>query len=216
LNNSLNKLIRDKKPAEIVEEARQQKDKFYADIVHKEVNKAQIAEFFVRDAEKAVAVLEAIAKNNCRRVDDVSLFIINVHAMKSALANVGETDLSEFAKMLEQAGRSNNINLILAELPAFLETLKIIIEKFKPEESAANEEEAVDMEKERPYLHEKMQVIRGACESMDKKTAKAVLAELRQKAWPQDIKEQLGTIAELLLHSDFDEAAETAGKILQI
>jgi PAS domain S-box-containing protein len=212
LNNSLNKLIRDKKPSEVVEEARLQKDKLFAEVVHKEVTTAQLAEFFVRDAIKAAAVLDAIAKNNCRRTDDLSSFVINVHAMKSALANVGETELSDFAKILEQAGRNNNINLILAELPIFLDALYNVIGRFRQkEEESAAEEETVNMDIERPYLLEKMLAIKNACESMDKKTAKTVLAELKEKAWPRQVKEQLGVISEFLLHSDFEEAAEAAG-----
>jgi PAS domain S-box-containing protein len=210
LNNSLNKLIRDKKPVDVVEEARLQKDKIYAEGVHKAAADAQIIEFFVRDAIRAASVLDAIARNKCRRSDDVSLFIINVHAMKSALANVGENELSEFAKLLEQAGRDNNINLILAELPIFLETLHNLIEKYKLREDAAGEEEIVNMDIERPYLLEKLFVIHTACDSMDKKTAKTALTELREKAWPRYVKEQLAAIAELLLHSDFNEAAEAA------
>jgi len=210
LNNSLNKLIRDKKPVELIEEARQQKDKLNAEGVQKANNDAQIAEIFVRDALKAASILDAISKNNCRRSDDIPLFIINIHAMKSALANVGETDLSEFAKLLEQAGRDNNINLILAELPIFLDSLTRIIEKFKKKGEPNSEEETVNMDIEGPYLLEKLLVFRAACESMDKKTAKAALTELRGKAWPRQVKEQLSAIAELLLHSDFIEASEAA------
>jgi len=210
LNNSLNKLIRDRKPAEVVEEARRQKEKLFAESLQKAVKNAEVAEFFVRDALKAVAVLEAISKNNFRRGDDIPLFIINVHAMKSALANVGETELSEFARLLEQAGRDNNVNLILAELPIFIENLNKVIEKFRQEETLGGEENVVDMNIERPYLLEKLLAIRTACESMDKKAAKAVLAELREKTWPRPVKEQLGAIAEFLLHSDFNEAAEAA------
>jgi PAS domain S-box-containing protein len=207
LNNSLNKLIRDRKPSEVVEEARLQKEKLYVQGVNKASADAQIAEFFVRDAERAASVLSAISTNKCRRSDDVPLFIINVHAMKSALANVGEFELSEFAKLLEQAGRDGNINLILAELPIFLDSLYQIIEKFRPED---DEEDTVDMESERPYLFEKLLVIRNACDSMDKKTAKTALAELKAKAWPKRVREQLAALAELLLHSDFNEVSEAA------
>jgi PAS domain S-box-containing protein len=210
LNNSLNKLIRDKKPAEVVEEARQQKEKLSAEGVYKAVKNAEIAEFFVRDALKAVSVLEAIYKNKYRRSNDISSFIINVHAMKSALANVGETQLSEFAKLLEQAGRDNNVNLIFAELPIFIESLNNVIEKFKQKEDTASGEKTVNMNIDRYYLLEKLLAIRTACESMDKKNAKDALAGLREKAWPRHIKEQLGAIAEFLLHSDFSEAAEAA------
>ncbi|MDR0302688.1 MAG: response regulator [Treponema sp.] len=209
LNNSLNKLIRDKKPADVIEEARLQKDKIYAEGLHQEITNAQIAEFFVRDALKAAALLDSVSKNKFRRNDDVPLFIINIHAMKSALANVGELALSDFAKLLEQAGRDNNINMILAELPIFLESLYEIIEKFKPKEDADSEEETVDMETERPYLNEKLLAVQTACESMDKKAAKTALTELREKAWPRHIKEQLGVIAEHLLHSDFDDVIES-------
>jgi CheY-like chemotaxis protein len=210
LNSVLNRLIRDKKPAEVVEEARQQKDRLYTEGIQRAATNAQIAEFFVRDAEKAVAVLEAILKNNFRRNDDIPLFIINVHAMKSAFANVGETALSEYAKILEQAGRESNVNLILDELPTFLESLYDAIKRFTPEENSSGEEETVDMNIERPYLKEKLLAIQTACGSMDKKAAKTALTELRGKAWPRHVKEQLGVIAEHLLHSDFDEAAETA------
>jgi signal transduction histidine kinase/CheY-like chemotaxis protein/HPt (histidine-containing phosphotransfer) domain-containing protein len=201
LNMSLNKLIRDKKPLDVVEAARQQKDKLFSSENQSPVD-PQLAEFFVRDAKKASSVLEAIYINKCRRSDDISVFIINVHSMKSALANIGEEALSAEASRLEQFGRDKDIKQILAELPSFLELLYKLIDRLeaKPEES----DETADTY-DNSFLKEKLFAIQAACASMNKKAAKEALAEIKKKTWPQSVKEQLGILAECLLHSEFDE-----------
>jgi len=209
LNSVLNKLIRDKQSSDVLDHARQQKNSLYASGKHNIAIDSQLAEVFVRDAEKAVKILNLICENNCRRADDLSIFIVNVHAMKSALANVGEEGTSKEAAKLEQAGREQNINTILAELPAFLESLSKIIEKLKPAESDAPEEEAEDIA-DRQYLQEKLHAIEAACASFDKKSAKTALAELKEKTWPRSIKDKLSLIGEHLLHSEFEEAAAIA------
>jgi signal transduction histidine kinase/CheY-like chemotaxis protein len=203
LNMTLNKLVRDKYPSEIVEAARRQKD-MISSKQNQPVIDSQIAEFFIRDAKKAVRILEAIYINRCRRIDDVSMLIINVHAMKSALANVGEKDLSADALVLEQAGRDNNMKLILEKLPLFIESLYAVINKFEEKELKTEKGESGDLSQ----LKEKLLEIRNACGEYDKKTAKNLLGELKKKAWTQQVDEQLGILAELLLHSEFDEAVK--------
>jgi len=209
LNAVLNKMIRDKQSSEVLEEARKQKNSLYAAGSHNIAVDQQLAEFFVRDAQKAVNILTALCENKCRRSDDISIFIINIHAMKSALANVGESELSNKASELEQAGRENNIQLILASLPEFLESLKEVIEKLKPYDEAEDETGEVDF----TYLQEKLEEIRNACSAFNKKAAKDALAGLKQKPWPPAIRDKLSAIAERLLHSEFDEAAAIAREI---
>jgi len=211
LNGILNKLIRDKQPAEVIDEARKQKNSLYASGEHNIAIDAQLAEFFVRDARKAAAQLQAICENNCRRVDDVPNFIINVHALKSALANVGEGDVSSKAAELEQAGRDNNTQLILSSLPGFLNTLNEVIDKLDPSPED-HENEAID-EEGQAFLHEKLKAIQAACAAFDKKIAKNALADLKMRNWPKNIRDQLSAIAERLLHSEFDEAASISREI---
>jgi CheY-like chemotaxis protein len=211
LNSVLNKLIRDRQPAEVLDQARQQKNSLYASGRHKIAIDSQLSEVFVRDAEKAVKALSNICENNCRRADDVPLFIINVHAMKSALANVGEEDMSREAAKLEQFGRDQNVKMVLSELPAFLESLEKIIEKLKPAEGDAGEEEAeVEEGAGKQFLREKLQAIETACASFDKRAAKTALAELKEKTWPRLTRDKLSAIGEHLLHSEFEEAAAIA------
>jgi len=214
LNNVLNKMIRDKQTQDVLDEARKQKNTLYAAGGHNIAIDSQLAEFFVRDAKKAVATLNAICQNNCRRNDDIPAFIINVHAMKSALANVGESDLSNKASELEQAGREQNINLILASLPAFMEELNKVIENLKPAEEDTPEDTQTAMDSaDSAFLQEKLMEIQVACASFDKKTAKAALSVLKQKTWPRTIRDQLSAIAEHLLHSEFEEAAAIAREV---
>jgi HPt (histidine-containing phosphotransfer) domain-containing protein len=212
LNAALNKLVRDKQPPEVIEEARQQRNNRLASGGSGVVD-PQLAEFFVRDAEKAFTILSAISKNNCRRGDDVPVLIINVHAMKSALANIGEFDLSALALKLEQAGREQDISLILDELPVFLESLHNVITRLKSAEDGRFEEEGVSgADYDYAFLQQKLLALQTACTALDKKTAKALLAEIKQKPWPRSTKDQLSSIAERLLHSEFEEAALIASE----
>jgi len=204
LNVTLNKLIRDKMPPEVIKAAREQKEQLFTRLNKTKVDK-QLAEYFINDAEKTAKVLESLYNNKCKSEDDISQFIINVHSMKSALANIGETNLSEAAAKLEQAGRDRNIKRILSDIPVFLEMLFAVIQKLESQ-SKANENKSADGDT--VLLKEKLNAIKIECSNYNKKAAKNLLAELRQKNWPVKTEELLGNLAELLLHSEFDEAAK--------
>jgi signal transduction histidine kinase/DNA-binding response OmpR family regulator/HPt (histidine-containing phosphotransfer) domain-containing protein len=209
LNVTLNKLIRDKQTSEVLEAAKKEKmeldKKQKPDAVSQQVD-PELAEIFARDAGKAAAVLESCMRNNLASEDDVHLYIINVHSMKSALANIGLSDLSNTARRLEHAGRGNDINVMLTETNSFIENLRKVITELKPMYEDA-EEAGEDTEESLAVLREKLALIKEACAELDKKSAKKVLTELRENTWSQDTKELLNLIAEHLLHSGFDDAA---------
>ncbi|MDR2595929.1 MAG: response regulator [Treponema sp.] len=210
LNAVLNKLVRDRYPVETVEAARQ-KNNMRKSSNQPSVNK-ELTKIFIRDAEKAFALLGTIfEKLNNYGEEDIQLYIINVHAIKSALANIGETGLSALAAKLEKAGRERDITLLSEETPAFLTALRTVIEKNKLiRDKIDNKDADQDRYDDLVYLHEKLAVIKEACTEQDKKTAKDTLSLLRQKSWPQSIMELLETMAEHLLHSEFTEVANLA------
>jgi signal transduction histidine kinase/DNA-binding response OmpR family regulator len=213
LNVSLNKLVRDMYPPEVVEAARQQAFKFNMDKLAarkaQSASNQELAAIFTRDAEKVLAKLKSIHTYAYRRIDDIRLFVINVHAMKSALANIGEIELSAIALKLEQAGRAEDIPVLMSVTPVFLEALSEVIEKNKPKEDDGDAVED-DSEYIRAYLKEKLLAIQKACEEYDEKTADMALDELRQTKLPHSVRELLDNIAGHLLHSDFEEAANLA------
>jgi len=213
MNAALNRLVRDKYPAETVEGARRLKSGFKKYTNNRTSTNSvdpELAENFIRDAEKALAILEAIHANNYRRSDDTQTFVINVHAMKSALANIGETALSETAAGLEQAGRDGDTAAMLAGAPSFLISLKAVIEKIKPKDKDIGDSDAAWNDTRKADLYAKMLIIQTACASYDERAANAALTELRQETWPPQVMEVLAAIAEHLLHSEFEEAAALA------
>jgi signal transduction histidine kinase/CheY-like chemotaxis protein len=205
LNSVLNKLIRDKYPPEVIEAAQKQKESLFLGKINNKKIDPQLAEFFVRDAKKAITVLEAIYQNKCNRADDISTLIINIHGIKSALANIGETELSKEALKLEMAAREHNTKLIMSDIPSFFEKLNFVIERFKSKKETQDKTEDIY---DNVFLKENLLVVKTACESFDKKTAKNTLSEIRKKSWTQSVNEKLADFAEYILHSDFDEAAK--------
>jgi len=203
LNSTLNKFVRDKQPDAVIEEARRQKESLSSAGQYSSLSK-QLIEFFIRDAKKSASVLETIYVNKGRRSDDLSMFIINIHGMKSALANVGKDDLSDYAARLEQAGREKNIKYILTELPSFLEQLYSVISKLEDENNAANANKG-DADFDPQLLKEKLLSMRTSCAIYNKQAAKNILTELKEKSWSSSTMEMLNKFSEYLLHSEFEE-----------
>jgi len=209
VNATLNKLVRDKYPIEVVEAAQKQ-----AAAIPERTAKTidphsdpKLKAIFARDAENALTSIKSILSNSFRRGDDIRQYIIDVHSMKSALNNMGEKQLSAVALKLEMAGRAKDIAVMQEETPAFLEALREAIDKIKPKGDDSAEEE---FENDLVLLSEKMLAIINACENYDEVAANKELEELEQRRWSRTIKEHIDDIAIHLLHSDFEKAAEIA------
>ncbi|MCL2497427.1 MAG: ATP-binding protein, partial [Symbiobacteriaceae bacterium] len=63
----------------------------------------------------------------CLLAEDIHLYTIYVHALKSAAANIGAESLSEMARMLEDAGREGNLPLVLNESHRLLADLEELL-----------------------------------------------------------------------------------------
>ena len=202
LNAVLNRLVRDKQPPDVLEKAHKQKAVLYSAISQKDVSR-QLADIFLRDANKSIKLLELVLAGKFRNNDDISLFVINTHSMKSALANIGEQDLSAEAKELEQAGREQNIEFMLAKLPGFLERLSAVKKKLQAKNNANETKSSEDSDIS--LLKAKLLEIQAACAEYKKKDAKKALTELMERQWQALTKELLCSIDEKLLHSEFEK-----------
>jgi HPt (histidine-containing phosphotransfer) domain-containing protein len=195
-------MIRDKQPSEVIEAAQKEKNELIKNSTNQRAAQvdSRLAQIFSRDAEKAVEVIENCLKENFNNEEDINMYIINIHSMKSALANIGERELSAIALRLEQAGRENNINVMLTETQYFIDDLRLTIDKIKPRYNGSGE----DTEDNLILLREELLIIKEACSSFDKKTAKNALNKLLEMSWSANTNDLLNTIAEHLLHSEFD------------
>ena len=92
----------------------------------------ELLRFFIQDAQNGIAEIKSVmAKTGTLDDQDMETYITAVHGLKSALANIGETELSAEAFKLEKAGRERNIALLSSETPEFLKALGLLIEKYK-------------------------------------------------------------------------------------
>jgi len=202
LNSVLNKLVRDKHPPEVVEEARRRAMTPKTDSAQTALN-AMFVDIFIRDVNKTLAVLEQFVKREGpHSEDEVRTYIIHAHGVKSALANMGRLDLSATALRLEMLGRDNDIDALLTDTPGFINSLRDYINKLRPQDEAPAAEAADD---DTGFLREKLMVVKSSCEQYDEYDAGEAMAELSSKTWSPQTKEMLETIAAKLLHSDFDD-----------
>jgi CheY-like chemotaxis protein len=169
----------------------------------------EILEVFRQDAEKTIVTLrETMARG------DIKLFTTTVHAIKSALANVGEIERSEAASALENAGESGDLDYIKANTESFLQTLEQLVKTLSTAEPE-DDTKAPVLTEDRAYLVEQLKIIKSACENYDDMPAYAALDRLKEIPWKKETSAALEAIRDILfLHSDFDKAAELAGKML--
>lgn len=213
LNMAVNQFVRDKQPPEVLEDARNKQIQMAEELAKPKPKDAELAKIFVRDALKTAEVLETIFTGEALNENDLQTYIINVHAMKSALFAVKENDLSKVAQRLEQAGREKDHELITAQTPVFLSALRGVIAKNTPAEEP---EAPVELNAaEQQALDGALGDIEAACEAYDKRKAKNLLAGLKEKKWPKSVSETLDKLSEHILHSDFEDAAALAKAALK-
>ncbi|MCL2108490.1 MAG: ATP-binding protein [Oscillospiraceae bacterium] len=168
----------------------------------------KLIKVFRRDAEKATVTLKETLQNN-----DLKLYTTTVHAMKSALANVGEKAASEMAAALEQAGINADKDYILENHPKFIEKLEALIEKSeKIISAAAPEYKAEETPEDLSFLKEQLELVENACKSYNNKAALSALNLLQSKQWTAKTAESIERIHHLLFfESDFEGAVEVVG-----
>ena len=170
--------------------------------------KLSLLPIFAQDAKKALPVFETTLKDLADiSADSLNLFTIKAHAIKSALANIGEEELSQIAFTLEKAGRQGDKDMIAQKTQELIDALKLIIEKSEAE--AEQNSTGTDNE-DSAYLAEQLQIISDACARYDLKTVNMVLADLEKMSWTKETGELIDSISEHLLYSDFEKAGSLA------
>jgi CheY-like chemotaxis protein len=208
LDMVLKELVRDRQPPETLETARREKRKPGP---APKTDSTELEKYFILDAKEGVKVLKDLqAKSDSLSEADFALYATTVHGLKSALANIGEAKLSEFALDLEKAGRTRNLDAMIDKTPAFIKKLESLIARLKPKETGeackASRDDLFD-------LKEKLQEFRAACQSFNKKSAESVLADLTQKTWPPEIDDALNEISVGLLRGEYKKVLSLAERL---
>jgi len=216
LNTVLNKLIRDKQSPEVIEAARTEasakNDKSSKNAAQNApAIDSRFAKIFIKDALKSITALDAISKKESYN-KDIRTYIIHVHGMKGALANIGKKDIANIASKLEISARSDDTETLLSETPAFLDLLRAVVEELTQKVETESSDTA---DEDLSYLQEQLSALKAACENYDEKTAENIIAEIGKKTWSKATKELLSSISGNLLHSDFDEVVKVINKFME-
>jgi len=204
LNGHLMSLIRDKQPQDVLDKARvalAQDDSAFS---------SALVDSFLRDAERALGILEALLSNPNWTDEEYKLYTINTHGMKSALANVNKAQLSATAASLEQAGHDKSAEFIRTETRLFLDDLQLVVDAFSPSNIDTVDASAENLVVLKAGLHR----IQSACDGYKKKPAREALDELNSYTWSTETQALLNNITTNLLHSEFETVSEDIDKFL--
>jgi len=204
MNVVLNKMIRNKQSPEIIEAARQENRVLEAS--ENSAHGSELFAIFTRDARKSLPFFKRILEDMAAATDDdLRLLTIKAHAMKSALANIGELKASEHAAALEKSANDRNKNAILREAQVFTVSLESIIAK-----TEANASAEPDTDEDPEYLRKQLQIISEACTNYNVQAADIALESLQKMSWTKETKALIDQINEDLLRGEFDVAGERA------
>ncbi|MCL2100821.1 MAG: ATP-binding protein [Fibromonadales bacterium] len=205
LNSVLNKLIRDKHSPEVVAKERMEKSAKAGQDASTE--NLTLLSLFAKDAKDALLVFESTLKNIANASDeDLHLFTIKAHTMKSAFANIGESAYSQMALVLEQAGKEQDRNAIALQTQNIIDVLQKIIAEIETE----TEKKPHIKKEDTAYLRKQLKIISNACADYDIEAANAAIANLRKKPWTKETEAFIEKIFEHILLSDFEEAGALA------
>ena len=212
LDSILLRFVRDKQSQDVIDAARREQGD-EKDNTNTGSNKktssieldASLIESFKQDTLKSLAAINGFFDKAGWHENESHLqkYITNVHNLKGTLICINEEILSDFAAKLETGARNNDIALIEAETPGFLEKLHDLLAKL--EQTGDSKAHSTDDVKD---ICGKMQAIGEMCADYNRKGVNEIISGIKQCS--RKTSEILAIIEAYILHSDFDEAGQTA------
>ena len=135
LDTNLKRFIRDKQPEEVIKAAWAQ----YPHQIGETINTipGNMEKPFLLDAQKALGIVEPLVLLQEMDSSAFKAYTIQVHALKSALYNMGRLELFQTASLLEQAGRNEDADTVRTQTPRFLENVREIVRELSSQKEAA-------------------------------------------------------------------------------
>ncbi|MCL2064284.1 MAG: ATP-binding protein [Candidatus Cloacimonetes bacterium] len=192
LNDMLNKYIRDKHQF------------ITSQTISMDINipKPILLQTFRKDAEKAVITLK-----NTSFTENLRLYTTTVHAMKSALANIGDHFGSDKASDLEKASQRGDFKFIVDNTENFIEYLESLIKEIKPIKKSQ-----IDIkisQEDKRFMDEQISLINASSEKYDDIAIFQALDLLKEKTWNVETIDIIEKIHYMIyFHSDFEGVYE--------
>jgi len=177
----------------------------------------QVMALFNKDVEERLVNLQTVPKK-----ENLTAFITQVHALKSASASLGAVEISVEAARLEAAGKAGDLIFIRDNLPGFTNSLTNLLEgirawgtSFEKNNLSETEKPAVEGERDITAVLPLLQKLVVALEAQDAGNIDYFLAELSQRPLDSKTKEILEKISDDVLVAEYGKAQDAVRSILE-
>ena len=153
--------------------------------------------------------------NRCLKSDDMSLYVTNVHALKSASANIGADMISEAAYALEMAAIRQDKRFITKNNEALLAKLKLLLDEIGDALASFSSDgkesaEAFNADEFKTSLMN----LKTALEDMDIDEINQTISTLLNAAQPDEVLSVVREISKHILIVEYEEAVLLIDKLL--
>ena len=168
--------------------------------------------------EYGLSRIDTLKKNHDE--EDIENFTINVHALKSSLANIGAMELSEEARQHEMAGKEGNIEFIDQNIEKLLNKYNKLLGIIKKSIYINDDNKELNIEDNTKEistdeLNEMLIYLRTLLEDLDMDGGKGLIEGLREFKIDSSITEVLNKIYIYLDNLKFDEAIQELDDIVE-
>ena len=141
--------------------------------------------------------------------NDIKLFTIKVHALKSSARIVGALGLSSLAEKLEKAGNDGDMDFIHGNAGKLLEEYRAFKDRLKKlhEDAGAEDKEPIPEDE----LGDAYEALRELIPQMDYDSVEMILANLNEYSLPEEDAKKMAELGKMLKTLDWDGMAQVLG-----
>ncbi|MCL2168683.1 MAG: ATP-binding protein [Defluviitaleaceae bacterium] len=214
LDECLLQFIRDKQPADVIQKARAtSKTASMQGIGHKNEPSEipyELLMAFLRDINRVIGVIKPIAQENVFDADNIKRFITSVHAIRSALTNLGKTELSRIASALESDAHEGKTDGLSPRVLEFVERLGEVASQL---EAGRDKTLLGDFDDDIGFLLEGLGRLSLACDNFNIKDANRAISEMLEASLSKSARDNISELSFHLLSGDFENTALLAKQI---
>lgn len=173
---------------------------------------SNILQVFTEDEKKRIQQMD-----ECIRAENIELYTIYAHSLKSSAAIIGAMELSKMAEQLEKAGKEKNSEFIHENHDNFTLKTSLIIEDvtcFLQQQKGCESQEKEQGNKE--FLYENLEKIVAALMEFELEIAEKALVRLDNMQWSEDISAILSETGQKIRAFDYEEAQLLVEKLLKM
>ena len=148
----------------------------------------------------------------CMETDDMALYTVNIHALKSVLLNIGAGRLSGLAKELETAGRQEDYTFIRTNHDAFMTDFEALLGNIS---EVISKPGAPDDPPDMALLLSELAAMKEALALVDSELVKKASGSLREHVKAAGIGSMIETILQSVFVGEYEEAETLIGSLMQ-